>query len=180
MQTTVQGAGTLTFYWKVSSEPNDYLAFYVDSSLKNQISGTGGTWAQKSYNITGAGTHTLKWRYYKDSSSQSGSDCGWVDYVQWTGSMPTPPTVYTPIPETWDVVTYTYDAGGRRIAKTFDGQTCVKYVYDGDQVVADYDGNNNLLRKYVYGPAIDQPVCMIDVQHSNTTYYYHFDAWAAL
>jgi len=25
-------------------------------------------------------------------------------------------------------------------------------------VIAEYDGNNNLLRKYIYGPGIDQPV----------------------
>jgi RHS repeat-associated protein len=37
------------------------------------------------------------------------------------------------------------------------------------------DGNNNLLRKYIYGPGIDQPVCMIEVAESNAAYYYHFD-----
>jgi len=43
-------------------------------------------------------------------------------------------------------------------------------------VIAEYDGNNNLLRKYMYGPGIDQPVCMIEVADANATYYYHFDA----
>jgi hypothetical protein len=43
-------------------------------------------------------------------------------------------------------------------------------------VIAEYDGNNNLLRKYIYGPGIDQPVCMIEVADSNAVYYYHFDA----
>jgi len=38
------------------------------------------------------------------------------------------------------------------------------------------DGNNNLLRKYIYGPGIDQPVCMIEVADANAVYYYHFDA----
>ena len=32
------------------------------------------------------------------------------------------------------------------------------------------------LRKYIYGPGIDQPVCMIEVADSNAVYYYHFDA----
>lgn len=174
MQTSVQGAGTLTFYWKVSSQSScDYLEFYLDNTLQSgRISGDT-SWALKSYTITGTGTHTVKWRYVKDSSDESGSDCGWVDYVQWSGYMP---PVYTPIPDTWDTVTYTYDAAGRRIAKTFDNQTCLKYIYDGSQYVAEYDGNNNLLRKYVYGPGIDQPICMIDVEHSSATHYYHFDA----
>jgi len=43
-------------------------------------------------------------------------------------------------------------------------------------VIAEYDGNNNLLRKYIYGPGIDQPVCMIEVADANAVYYYHFDA----
>jgi RHS repeat-associated protein len=43
-------------------------------------------------------------------------------------------------------------------------------------VIAEYDGNNNLLRKYIYGPGIDQPVSMIEVADANAVYYYHFDA----
>jgi RHS repeat-associated protein len=38
------------------------------------------------------------------------------------------------------------------------------------------NGNNNLLRKYIYGPGIDQPVSMIEVADANAAYYYHFDA----
>ena len=32
----------------------------------------------------GEGTHTVEWRYEKDVSVSSGSDCGWVDDVVWT------------------------------------------------------------------------------------------------
>ena len=39
---------------------------------------------QKSYNVSGAGSHTLKWVYIKDGSVDDGDDCGWVDCVQWT------------------------------------------------------------------------------------------------
>jgi RHS repeat-associated protein len=51
-----------------------------------------------------------------------------------------------------------------------------RYVHDGGHVIAEYDGNNNLLRRYIYGPGIDQPVCMIEVADANAVYYYHFDA----
>ena len=51
----------------------------------------------------------------------------------------------------------------------------MKYLYDGDQTIAEYDGNNSLLHKYIYGPGVDQPICMIDVENSSATYYYHFD-----
>jgi RHS repeat-associated protein len=42
-------------------------------------------------------------------------------------------------------------------------------------VIAEYDENDNLLRKFVYGPGIDEPICMIDVADNNAVYYYHFD-----
>ena len=72
------------------------------------------------------------------------------------------------------VSSYSYDYQGRRISKTVSGVT-TKYCYDGTQVIAEYDGSNTLLRKFIYGPGIDKPICMIDVADSNTVYYYHFD-----
>ena len=90
MQTTVTGPGTLTFWWKVSSESNtdvtwDYLEFLIDGSQQAKIGGTSGSWAQKSYYIE-SGNHTLKWNYRKDGSVSQGSDCGWVDQITWSGS----------------------------------------------------------------------------------------------
>jgi len=48
-----------------------------------------------------------------------------------------------------------------------------RYVYDGEQIIAEYNSSGTLLRKYVYGPGIDEPVAMITA--SGTKYYYHFD-----
>ncbi len=80
-QVTVSGVTSVKFYWKASSETNyDYLKFYIDGVLKDQISGTT-SWAQKTYTVT-SGSHTLKWTYSKDSSVSSGSDCGWVDKLE--------------------------------------------------------------------------------------------------
>ena len=92
-----------------------------------------------------------------------GSDCAWVDYVQ------------SPSPTDWLTITYGYDSAGRRIEKAYDGQTVMKYLYDGGHIIAEYDGTDSLLHKYIYGPGVDQPICMIDVADSNATYYYHFD-----
>jgi len=139
---------------------------------QDRISGST-SWQQKSYTLSGSGNHLVKWRYVKDYSGSSGSDCGWVDKVQWTGQVPQPPQ--GPMPTVWDQLSYVYDPAGRRIEKKYDGTTVVKYLYDGGHCLAEYDGNNNLLRKYIYGPAVDEPISMIDVEHSNATYYYHFD-----
>ncbi len=82
--TQVTGPGTLSFWWKVSSEvDHDFLRFSVDGVLKDRISGD--TWfGKKSYNILGAGTHVLKWKYSKDATGSAGQDCGWVDQVVFT------------------------------------------------------------------------------------------------
>jgi len=81
------------------------------------------------------------------------------------------------------VASYTYNAAGRRIAKTVYGSPDVttQYVYDGDHCLAEYDPNNILLRKYIYGPGVDQPISMIETTGSYAgTYYYHFDALGSL
>ena len=84
MKTTVSGSGTLSFRWKVSSESNfDWLELWVDGVKKARISGSTG-WITKSVSISGGGSHTVTWRYSKDSSVSNGSDAGWVDRVQWT------------------------------------------------------------------------------------------------
>ena len=69
-------------------------------------------------------------------------------------------------------ITYTYDALVRRVSKTVNG-TVTKYVYDGARVIAEYDGAGLLLRKYIYGPGLDEPVLM---QAGANRYYYLFDS----
>jgi len=175
LQTTVDVdvQETVTFWWKVSSEENyDFLQFYIDGELQHQISGEV-DWQEKQYIVSGQGSHTLKWRYHKDDTVSKYEDCGWVDYVQWTGSQEPPPPP-PPDPTKWDTITYKYDPAGRRIKKAGNGEA-IKYYYDGGHVIAEYSGSGYLLRKYIYGPRVDEPVCMIDVSDSNARYYYHFD-----
>jgi hypothetical protein len=94
IQTTVTGPGTLTFYWKVSSESGyDFLRFYIDGVEQTRISGEV-NWTQKTYSIA-SGSHTLKWAYTKDGSVSSGSDAGWLDYVVFVGG-PTSITILFP------------------------------------------------------------------------------------
>jgi len=168
LEATVSGTGTLTFWWKTSTQVGDEAAFYIDGAYKTGRSGISG-WNQVSQTITTTGTHTLRWEYMKDSSGSSGSDCIWVDYVQWTGTMPSLGS--------WSTIVYTYDPAGRRIEKKVDGTTQVKYVYDGDHILAEYNNAGTLLRKYVHGPCTDEPICMIEACGTYAgTFYYHFDA----
>jgi len=86
MQTTVSGAGTASFYWKVSSEADwDFLEFYIDGEMQEgRISGEV-DWHQMTYTITAPGLHTLQWRYMKDEGASGGGDTGWVDKFEWDG-----------------------------------------------------------------------------------------------
>jgi hypothetical protein len=85
LRAIVTGPGTLTFYWRVSSEStHDFLGFYIDGVEQTGISGFV-DWQQKTYSVT-SGTHTLEWRYTKDGSGTSISDCGWLDKVEFTST----------------------------------------------------------------------------------------------
>ena len=86
METTVEGPGTISFYWQVSSEfDHDFLLFYIGSSLQESISGNV-TWEHKSFSVP-QGSQTLRWVYSKDNIVNDGSDCGWVDNVVYTNQI---------------------------------------------------------------------------------------------
>ena len=90
-------AGTLSFWYKVSSEANyDFLKFSVDGTVQGSWSGTV-DWTQASFTIP-AGQHTLQWAYTKDVSVSSGSDCAWVDDIIFPSSIAyIPPSItYSP------------------------------------------------------------------------------------
>jgi RHS repeat-associated protein len=75
------------------------------------------------------------------------------------------------------VASYAYDYLGRRISRTIYGapNVTIRYAYDGARIIAEYDGSGTLLRKFVYGPGLDEPICLIDVANGNAAYYYHRD-----
>ena len=71
---------SISFYYKVSSEANyDKLHFYIDNQEKGNWSGNVG-WTKAAYPVN-AGVHNYKWTYTKDVSVNTGSDCGWIDYI---------------------------------------------------------------------------------------------------
>ncbi|MBI4659155.1 MAG: VCBS repeat-containing protein [Verrucomicrobia bacterium] len=75
VQLTVSGAGYLSFYWKVDSEPGyDFLSFNGE-----QISGFQ-DWTYKSYYLSSGGM--LSWVYDKDENIDVGADRGWVDCIR--------------------------------------------------------------------------------------------------
>ena len=85
LETVVNGPGTISFRWKVSSEAKyDFLEFQVDGTREAKISETNAAWASMEVAVNGYGEHTLRWRYVKNTAGAIGADCGWVDQVVWT------------------------------------------------------------------------------------------------
>ena len=85
LETVVNGPGTISFRWKVSSEAKyDFLEFQVDGTREAKISETNAAWASMEVAVNGYGEHTLRWRYVKNTAGVIGADCGWVDQVVWT------------------------------------------------------------------------------------------------
>ncbi len=82
------GGATLSFFYEVSSEATfDFLEFSIDGAVIESWSGTIG-WTNYTYNFTAGGTHTLRWRYFKDFTDDGGSDLARVDDITLTGSAP--------------------------------------------------------------------------------------------
>jgi RHS repeat-associated protein len=67
--------------------------------------------------------------------------------------------------------TYRYDGLGRRIEKVANGQT-KRYIYDGEDILLEYDGANVLQARYTHGPGIDEPIA---VTKGGNTFFYHQD-----
>ncbi len=67
--------------------------------------------------------------------------------------------------------TYRYDGLGRRIEKVANGQT-KRYIYDGEDILLEYDGANVLQARYTHGPGIDEPIA---VTKGSNTFFYHQD-----
>ena len=84
--TEFDGAGTLSFWWKVSSESGyDKATLFVDGVAKATASGEQ-AWRKWSIVVSGSGRHRAEWRYQKDGSVAKGSDCVWLDDVTWEAS----------------------------------------------------------------------------------------------
>jgi len=88
MKFSISGAGRLSFGWKASCEPDDedgyydYGEFRIGKTVICRIAGNTG-WQQFVTNFTTTGKHALTWEYTKDAMDKVGSDCIWVDQVQW-------------------------------------------------------------------------------------------------
>ena len=144
----------LTFDWKISSEISyDYLIFKVDG---RQIERTSGfwNWSTVTWTAPDDGTYTFSWTYSKDSGTDTGSDCGWVDNV--SVDYPTPPTpppagsfieTNEIIPGEEYIIAVDYLGEIMMMSNVLDHDNSIRLVGDpaqmsGDAIVGGYSNNH--------------------------------------
>lgn len=77
----------ISYFRKVSSEAGyDLFTFLIDGNPMEELSGTV-NWGYASFPVT-AGEHTFTFKYSKDVSQRSGSDCAWIDDIYLPGQAP--------------------------------------------------------------------------------------------
>jgi hypothetical protein len=90
VETTVNGPGSLNFWWKVNcSVTINHLDCVVDGVTNAAISGDAG-WVPRSVLIP-AGSHTVRWQYVQNSFSSFTSQGAWLDQVSLLPGLP--PTI---------------------------------------------------------------------------------------
>jgi RHS repeat-associated protein len=55
-------------------------------------------------------------------------------------------------------VSLAYDPAGRLYQASVSGGAATRFLYDGADMIAEYNGSNALLRRYVHGPGVDEPL----------------------
>ncbi len=70
--------------------------------------------------------------------------------------------------------TLSYDPG-LRLYQVTSGATTTRFGYDGLNLIAEYDGSNAILRRYVHGSGMDQPLVQYEGAGTATRRFLHAD-----
>lgn len=131
LETSVNGAGVFSFWWKTSCEDDiynewDYVSVVVDGEEQARLDGES-SWQPIVLQL-GEGTHTIRWKYVKDRVSSEGQDCAWVDLVNWQPEPTATSTTPVPVPYDW--------LNGYALAITNDYETAAVLDSDHDGALA--------------------------------------------
>ncbi|MBI4832553.1 MAG: hypothetical protein HY801_13595, partial [Candidatus Lindowbacteria bacterium] len=163
----------ITEVYRLGPDPSTLETFTYDS-VGNRT--TDSDYSNYSYNSNNQLTSydSITFNYDKNGNltkkTQNGSDITTYtfDYENKITRIDYPDATYS---------AHKYDALGRRIEKRDRSGNINRYYYDGQNFVAEYDGNNNLVANYVQGFGIDNPISMF---RGGETYWYHSDALGSI
>jgi len=78
------------------------------------------------------------------------------------------------------IVNYKYDGLDRRIEKEVTetaATTVTQYIYDGEDILVELDGSNNIVARYTHGPGIDEPLI---TERAGQSFFYHADGLSSI
>jgi hypothetical protein len=85
IRTVFEKDDSIRFYYRVSSEANyDYLLFKINDTELLKKSGEI-PWTEVAFPVS-AGINIIEWIYNKDQSVSNGTDCAWIDLIDFAGS----------------------------------------------------------------------------------------------
>jgi len=67
-----------------------------------------------------------------------------------------------------------YDPIGRLYSSSTAGST-TKFLYDGDRLIAEYNGSDVLQRRYIHGPSVDEPIVWYEGSALADKRWFHAD-----
>jgi RHS repeat-associated protein len=73
----------------------------------------------------------------------------------------------------WNQASLNYDPLQRLFQ--ISGATVVRQLYDGATLIAEYDSGNSLLRRFVHGPGVDEPLVAYEGTGTSNRSFYHAD-----
>ena len=161
------GVSTNTYTYDLAgnrtSVSNIFTMAYSTPTNNNRLS-TWGSNGSMSYNDAGCVTYLTR----NTKTNISSLSLSWNGEYQLTQVEVVDPGY------NYNYVYYTYDSLGRKTSR-MDNDTWEYYIYDGMNLVADYDAyNGRITRTYSYGPGIDniQSMTIYDEYGGSETYYY--------
>jgi len=85
LETTLEGAGTLSWTWRLSSDDNTGVDVFLDGEwLEDYAPGT--DWSEASLDVAGSGAHTVRFEFWNMGTTADAT--AWIDRVDWTGDAP--------------------------------------------------------------------------------------------
>lgn len=87
VQTTLDGAGTLVWSWRLDAEGNSGVDVLLDGEWLDAFA-PGGDWTRETLDITDEGPHTVRFEFWNAGTTATLGDHAFLDCVSWTPLRP--------------------------------------------------------------------------------------------